>query len=137
MTVSVVTIGELELGVLCAARRRAGSVGEGIRAAARSKSSPARDNTSASIGSDLFFPASADRSRAECRFPTSASSTPDARNATASGSHVIDVRSAMASVPGHFAKRLVRLSIPGNVGAATKSSTTSPALPVCGRRTTM
>jgi hypothetical protein len=49
----------------CAARRSASSVAAGMRAGLSSKNSPARDRTVASIGSDLFLPANAERSRAE------------------------------------------------------------------------
>jgi hypothetical protein len=107
-----------------------------MRAGWRPKSSPARESTTASMGSDLFFPASAERSRAECRLPTSARSPPAFRNATDSGSHVMDVGSATAMTPGHCDRRLVRISMPARVGATTKSSSVSPAPLTPGRRTT-
>jgi hypothetical protein len=107
-----------------------------MRAGLSSKNSPARDSTAASIGSDLFLPASAERSRAECRLPTSDSSTPASPNAIDNGSHVIDVGSATATAPGQAASRLVSRSIPANVGGTTKSSTTVPGRPASGRRTT-
>jgi hypothetical protein len=127
---------EKRLSPALAARRRASSLGEGIRAGWRAKSSPARDSTAASMGSDLFFPANAERSRAECRLPMSARSAPAFRSATDSGSHVIDVGSATAITPGHCDIRLVRISMPASVGATTKSSSVSPAPLIPGRRTT-
>ena len=49
---------------------------EGIHAGCSEKNSPAHDNMSASIGSDLFLPANAERSRSECRLPTNANEHP-------------------------------------------------------------
>jgi hypothetical protein len=88
------------------------------------------------MGSDLFFPASAERSRAECRLPMSARSPPAFRSATDNGSHVMDVGSATAITPGHCDRRLVKISMPASVGATTKSSSVSPAPLTPGRRTT-
>ena len=86
----------------------------------------------ASIGSDLFLPANAERSRAEWRLPTSDNSTPALPNAIDNGSQVIDVGSTTATAPGHDANRFVSRSIPANVGGPTKSSTTVPGLPASG-----
>src|SRR5579875_2713764 len=119
------------------ARRRASSGAVGRRAGTRSKNSPALESTLASMGSDLFFPASAERSLAEWRLPTRANSTPAFSSVTANGSHVMDVGSATSMAPGHGLSRLASASSPASVGPLLKSSTTSPARPAWGRRTTM
>ena len=81
---------------------------------------------SASIGSDLFLPANAERSRAECRLPTNANEHPARSSAIDSGNHVIDVGSATAITGAYGASRFDNVSIPASVGAATKLATTSP-----------
>jgi hypothetical protein len=108
-----------------------------MRAGRSSKNSPARESNAASIGSDLFLPANAERNRAEWRLPTSDSSTPAFRRAIDNANHVIDVGSATATAPGQVTSRLVNRSIPANVGGTTKSSTMVPGRPASGRRTTM
>jgi hypothetical protein len=89
------------------------------------------------MGSVLFLPASAERSRAECRLPISAKSTPACPSDTAKRSHVIDVGSAIACAPDHFPNRFASASRPASVGPALNSSTTSPTPPASGRRTTV
>lgn len=121
----------------CAARRNASSVAPGILAGSSSKNSPARDNTPASIGSDLFLPANAGRSRAECRLPTNANEQPASPSAIDNGSHVIDVGSATAITPRYAPNRFVNIARPDKVGGAVKSSMIVPASPATARRTTM
>ena len=90
---------------------------------------------SASIGSDLFLPANAERNRAECRLPTNANEHPARPNAIDKGNHVIDVGSATAITGACGASRFDSMSIPASDGAATKLATTSPGPPGLGRRT--
>jgi hypothetical protein len=86
---------------------RASSIVVGMRAGRSSKNSPARESNAASIGSDLFLLANAERNRAGWRLPTSDSSTPALRRAIDDANHVIDVGSATAAAPGHDTSRLV------------------------------
>ena len=89
------------------------------------------------MGSDLFLPANADRNRAECRLPTNASLQPASPSAIDNGNHVIDVGSATAITPGYTPSRFVNVARPDKLGAAVKSSITTPASPATARRTTM
>lgn len=108
-----------------------------MRAGSSAKNSPARDRTPASIWSDLFLPANAERRRAAWRLPTNARLHPASPKATAGGSQVIDVGSATAITPGWTARRFDNVAMPDSVGGTTKPSMISPGPPATARRTTM
>ena len=103
-------------------RRNASCAGSTGRSGCRSKTSPARANTSASITSLLCLPLIAPRSRAACRAPNNDRSQPASAKATDNPSQVIEVGSATATTPGIWASRPVNDRSPANVGCTWNRS---------------